>query len=142
MADISVTAANVHVYDGARTDIVQVNETVTAGQSVYPGSDGKWRKTEADDAETSAGAVSTSPPAIVLVGAAADGYAVIVRKGPMDVGATLTVGTAYIVSATSGGIAPAADFAGYTGAWQVHLGYASTTSRLEVNPFFTGATIA
>lgn len=139
MADLSITAANVHVH-GSSTQIrtVQFGETMTAGMSAYlKSSDQKFWKADAN------GSIATAEAkGVVLVGAAADAYGVIVEKGLMDVGATLTVGVPYIVSTAAGAIAPAPDWAGYTGSWQNHLGYATATDTLDVQPRLTGASVA
>jgi hypothetical protein len=136
MADLSITAANVKIKGSdAVTKIVQFGETMTAGQSTYlKPSDQKYWKA---DANASAEAAAAS--AVVLIGAAGDAYGVIGTGGPIDVGATLTVGVPYIVSTTAGGIAPASDFSGYSGAFQTHLGYATATSTIYLKPYVTGA---
>lgn len=136
MSDLSITAANVKVRGATTlTKIVQFGETMTAGQSTYLKlSDQKYWKADAN------GSVDTAAAsAVVLVGAAGDAYGVIVERGPMDLGATLTVGVPYIVSTTAGGIAPASDFSGYSGSWLTHLGYATAANSIDIRPFVTGA---
>ena len=136
MADITVTAANVHIYGGAIIEVVQFGEAMTAGQSTYQlSSDLKYYK-----ADTDASAAAAAAKGVVITGAATGAYGVICNSGAIDVGATLTVGVPYIVSATAGGIAPAPDFAGYTGAFEQHLGYASAADTLVLAPATTGAT--
>lgn len=136
MADLSITAANVKVKSATtRTKIVQFGETMTAGQATYlKSSDQKYWKA---DANASAEAAAAS--GVVLVGAAGDAYGVIVEGGAMDLGATLTVGVPYIVSTTAGGIAPASDFSGYSSSYLTHLGYATSTSSIDIRPLVTGA---
>jgi hypothetical protein len=136
MADLSITAANVKIKGSdAVTKIVQFGETMTAGQSTYlKASDQKWWKA---DANASAEAAAAS--AIVLVGAAGDAYGLVCTGGPMDLGATLTVGVPYIVSTTAGGIAPAPDFSGYSSSFLTHLGYATATSTIYIKAYVTGA---
>lgn len=137
MADLSITAASVKIKGSdAITKIVQFGETMTAGQSTYlKPSDQKWWKADAN-----ASAEAAAAKAVVLVGAAGDAYGVICEGGPMDLGATLTVGVPYIVSTTAGGIAPASDFAGYSGSFLTHLGYATATGTIYLKPYVTGAT--
>jgi hypothetical protein len=136
MADLSITAANVKIKSATtRTKIVQFGETMTAGQPAYlKSTDLKYWKADANASAAAAAALG-----VVLVGAAGDAYGVIVDSGAMDLGATLTVGVPYIVSTTAGGIAPASDFAGYTGSFLTHLGYATSTSSIDIRPFVTGA---
>jgi hypothetical protein len=135
MADLSITAANVKAGGtSCIPTLVQFGETMTAGQSAYLNSaDGKYYKADADAAGKQAGT------AVVLVGAAGDAYGVI-ANGYVIIGATVTNGMAYIVSATAGGIAPVGDFSGYSGATQQHLGYGVGTTILDVRPYATGAT--
>lgn len=136
LADLSITAANVKA--GGATclpQVVQFGETMTAGQSTYlKASDQKYWKADAN--VTAAEAKAT---AVVLVGAAGDAYGVI-ATGPVIIGATVANGMAYIVSTTAGGIAPVSDFAGYTGAFEQHLGYGVGTTIIDVKPHTTGAT--
>lgn len=136
MADLSITAANVKI-KGVDTAlrVVQFGETMTAGQSTYlKTSDSKYWKADANVSLEAA-----SARGVVITGAAGDAYGVIAESGPVDVGATLTVGVPYIVSTTAGGIAPASDFAGYTGSFLQHLGYATATGTLILRPYATGA---
>lgn len=136
MADLTITAANVHIQSSTtRTRIVQFGEAMTPGQSTYlNGATQKYLKADAN-----ASAAQAAATGVVLVGAAIDAYGVIVESGPMDLGATLTVGVPYVVSTTAGGIAPASDFAGYTGAFLTHLGYATAADSIDIRPHVTGA---
>ncbi len=128
MADLTVTAANVAIAgEDARIRKVQAGEAVTQGQPCYlKSSDGKYYKADADlsaDASAAAG--------IVITPASADGYFVIAESGPVNVGATLTVGETYAVSATAGGIAPIGDLV--TGDYPTILGTATTASKLVLS---------
>ena len=136
MADLSITAANVKVKGAnAVLRVQQFGETMTAGQATYlKSTDNKWWKSDAN-----ASAEAANAKGVVMIGAAGDAYGVIAESGPIDVGATLTVGVAYIASTTAGGIAPAADFTGYSGSFLTHLGYATSTSTLDLRPYSTGA---
>lgn len=136
MADLSITAANVKAGGSTcRSQTVQFGETMTAGQSTYlNGSDGKYWK-----ADSNLSAAAAQGVAVVMIGAAADAYGLI-GTGPIIIGAAVTNGVPYIVSTTAGGIAPASDFAGYTGSWQQHLGYAISATVIDVKPLTTGAT--
>lgn len=139
MADLTITPANVHAQgEDTRIRVVQFGDAMAAGKAFCYAIESGVQKAFLADATTASGL--TDCKGVVLVGAADDGYGVVCEGGPIDVGATLTAGTAYILSETAGGIAPAADFSGYTSATQVHIGYASATDQLEVKPFATGAT--
>lgn len=136
MADLSITAANVAVGNAStRTKIVQFGETVTNGQSVYlKASDGKYWK-----ADVNASSEAAAAEGVVLVGAAGDAYGAIVIEGQIIIGATVTNGLGYGVSATAGGIAPDSDFAGTTGGFQRHLGHGIGTTKIDIRPKTTGA---
>ena len=136
MADLSITAANVGLTDtvGAVTQNVQVGEAVTQGQPGYLHTDSKYYQTDAD-----AGAPNAAATGIFLTPAAADEYAVFLTSGPVDLGATLTVGETYIVSGTKGGIAPIGDAA--SGWFKTTLGNAITASRLDVDIDASGVAV-
>jgi hypothetical protein len=102
MADISQTAANVGIgVANAPTKQVQFAESVTQGQPVYEGTDGKYSRCDANDTVTKAACKG-----IVLTPAGADGWGLIAvpsttpGKSLVNLGATLAVGTQYAVSAT------------------------------------------
>jgi hypothetical protein len=128
MADLSITAANVALAgSSALTRRVQVGEAVAQGQpGYYVGSENKYYQTDADDSATKADA-----KCIFLTPAAADGYAVICESGEVNLGATLTVGTTYVVSATKGGIAPIGDLT--TDDYVTILGIATSASTLQLD---------
>lgn len=67
---------------------------------------------------------------IVLSGGTANQQGVILTAGPLIVGATVTVGETYCVSANYGGICPIADVG--TGKYLTYLGYASSTTVIRV----------
>lgn len=129
MATISQTAANVAVGSATtRVRVVQVGEGVTQGNCVrLDASDGKYYKS---DANLSASAAKCD--GIVLTPASTNGYCVIALPGEgskVNLGATLTVGTTYAVSPTSGAIEPLADIT--TASYVTQIGTASTTALLD-----------
>lgn len=127
MADLTVTAANVAMGGAdARVRPVQVGEAVSQGEPVYfDVSTDKWYLAEAG------GVVAKSVArGIVLTPAAADGQSVIVTEGLVNIGATLSVGEVYVVSATAGGIAPIGDLT--TGDFVTVLGVATSTSLIDL----------
>ena len=128
MADLTITAANVKKGAGARTEEGVAGVAITAGQLVYrEEATGKYKLTDAD---------SATPEARTLLGvalhaAAADQPLVILKSGRYAAGATVAVGTAYIASATAGGLCPIADAA--TGMYPTLLGFAVSTTEIQVD---------
>jgi len=131
MADLSITAANVKLSGtagAATTKTVTFGETVTNGQAVYKkSSDGKYWLADNDVALGAAADVA----GIALVGNSADGVGVIVTAGPMVIGATVTDGMNYVLSSTTGAIAPVADLG--SSDYIVSLGHAISTTVLHVD---------
>jgi hypothetical protein len=113
---------------------VQVGESVTQGQPGYQlASDSKYYQTDANVSATTARAVG-----IFLTPASTNGYAVFAEGAGLTVnlGATLTVGETYCVSATKGAICPIADLT--TGDYPCIIGTAATTSTLVTVFSFAG----
>lgn len=133
MADLTITAANVAVgSQTTRISIVQVGEAITQGQPIYLDSaTAKYLKGDAN-VDAKAGVDS-----IALTAAASDGYVVRASSGLINLGATLTVGTIYVLSDTAGGIMPTADLS--AGDNVVILGAATTTALLNLDIQVTGA---
>lgn len=126
MADLSITAANVaHAAVGLQTSTKQAGEALTQGEPVYV-SDGKYFKADADASAGTAEVVG-----IAMTAASTDGYFTMASSGPINLGATLTVGETYVLSATAGGIAPIGDLE--TGDYVTTLGIATTASRLDLS---------
>ena len=138
MADLSITVANVEpglAANGALFSEGTAGGTITAGQPLYIDSgDSDSLKPCDADVEASADAVG------IALHAALDGQPIEYQtSGPMDLGATLTVGAAYYVSDTAGGVKPAADLA--AGEYVTLLGVASAADVLEVRLLSTGAQV-
>lgn len=133
MADLTQTAENVGISGKAVTVIsVQVGEAVTQGMPGYRNaSDNKYYQGEGGD--TAAKAVSLG---VFMTPAATDGYAFLATKGPVDLGATLVVGTVYAQSSNKGKVAPVADLT--TGDYVTTLGVASAADALQLNIDSTG----
>lgn len=134
MADITITAANVKVESGAviAPAPVQVGEAVTQGKVGYLDSaTGKYMLAQSDGTAAQAAAAG-----IFVTPAATNGSAVLAKSGPMDLGATLVVGTTYVVSQTAGGIAPIADVA--SGDFVTILGVAVAADQLTLNIVTSG----
>jgi predicted transcriptional regulator len=133
MADLTITAANVVKYSGAFSRSGTAGEDITAGEAVYL-SGGEVMLAQADDEDTDA-AVG------IALNSAADGQPVsYLVAGGLNPGATVTVGTVYVVSAAAaGGIAPLADLASTE--YVTILGVGTTTSRIDVNINVSGVAI-
>jgi len=132
MADLSQTAANVAI-GGTETPFkkVQVGEAVTQGNAVYKSTvDSKWYKADAND--TLAKALVGG---IVLTPAATNGECIIALPSNIEgtslvnLGATLTLGVQYAVSATAGAICPITDIA--SGQFPTSIGFPSTAALLD-----------
>jgi hypothetical protein len=132
VANLSVTAANVRHVSGER-EVKVSGEAITAGVPLYTAiADGKVYK--ADNNDTAAKAAVTH---IALSDAAgADQFVVCAKPDSViNLGATLTVGGIYIVSATVGLIADAADVSTN---FVTVLGIATTAALFKFNPIISG----
>lgn len=137
MADLVQTAANVLAAASARGNIryVTAGGTVTAGMPVYSDADDSNSYKPADaDAQASADAVG------IALNNASDGQPLaVLTEGEINVGATLVVGTIYVVSTGAGAICPAADLA--AGDYVTVLGVAKTAAALELEINSSGVAI-
>lgn len=131
MADLTQTPANVAV-GGAETPTrrVQYGEAIAQGMPVYQSdSDFKFYKSDADTAATAkCGGIALTP-------GSADEYGIIATpstdpdRSLVNLGATLTVGETYVVSTTTGGIAPIGDL--LSGDFACIIGIAKTAALLD-----------
>lgn len=126
MADLTITAANVKAGSNASVDRTGLaGAAVAAGQPVYwDGS--RWQLAD-DNSVTAAARVAGG---IALNGASTDQPLAVLTGGDITIGATLTAGSVYYLSATAGGICPAADLA--TGQYPCIIGIAKSTTVLNV----------
>lgn len=126
MADISVTATSVAPVSDAATAYGTAGETLTAGQPVYrdPADSNYFKKCQKD------GTVQESLVYGITLNGGARGQPIKVQTGGViNLGAILTVGETYIVSATAGGIAPIADVSTH---YVSLLGVALTAANLQM----------
>lgn len=137
MAALSITAANVVAGSNATRENGVAGASVTAGQAVYR--DPTTRKYLLSDADA-ATAAANSVDGIALHGAAANQPLTIQRGGDINLGATLVVGTIYVLDSTAGGIAPASDLG--SGEVAVVLGVATSASNLKLDILNSGAKVA
>jgi hypothetical protein len=131
VADLTQSAVAVKIKSQGNVGIGLAGESLTQGQPIYQSS-GSWYRCDAND--TAAKAASGG---IVLSPAATSGYFVYAAPGTdVDLGATLTVGETYIVSANVGAIAPIGDLA--TASYLTILGVATAAGTLKFNPQVSG----
>jgi hypothetical protein len=128
MSNLTQTAANVGVGSvDVRVRTVISGEAISDGMPVFrKTSDNKWYQSDANVTDRK------YDEAICVKGTgAADGTIVIVdlNGSLVNLGATLVVGTVYVVSATQGAICPLADIS--SGEAILMLGIATTASLLE-----------
>ena len=132
MADLSITPAS--VVAGTDADYYQgvSGGTVTAGMAVYL--DALDNKLKAADANASSKAADVK--GIALHGAS-DGQPLRVQTaGSLTIGATTTVGAAYVLSATPGGIAPIADL--LSAMYTTYVGVGGATNTIKLGLFASG----
>lgn len=136
MADLTVTAASVLATDTAITEVAKAGEAATAGMSAYRSSaDKRWYKSDKDVAEATAeayGVFLSSPLAAAVP-------CIILRSGKYNPGATVAIGTAYVVGEAAGGIAPITDVG--TGERPRLLGFATTAAQIDVQPVNPGVAV-
>lgn len=127
MADLSITPANVVAGGSSVTTDGTAGAAITAGQVVYRDA-ATGRYLLADN--NSGTAAARSPAGIALNGAATGQPVEVLTRGAVTIGATLTPGVAYYLSATAGGICPVADLT--TGHYPTIMGIATSASVLDV----------
>lgn len=125
MADLTITAANVVAGSDAVKSTGVAGVSVTAGQSVYL--DTTTNTYKLADADASA---SVNESSIALHAAAANQPLTVQTGGTITIGATISVGLSYYVSATAGGICPEADLA--SGDFPYLLGFGSATGIITM----------
>lgn len=133
MADLTITAAS--VVPGSNAVInrqYMAGASVTAGQPVYlDAATNTWKLADAN------GSAATAEALGVALHAASSGQPLAVQTaGDITIGATVAVGTIYVLSATAGGIAPSAD--GATGWYTTILGVATTAAIIRLAPNISG----
>lgn len=127
MADLTITASNVVLVDG-NTSEGYAGETITAGQPVYLKSSDELLYKGDNDAGTAPATAAIK--GIALNGASVGQPVTYQTSGTITIGATVTVGTIYVLSATAGGICPAADLA--SGDYVTIIGVASTAAIITM----------
>ena len=142
MADLVITAANVAEGSSGTTVVTnyKAGATITQGQLVYlDPTTSTWKLTDANGgAPLNVSDVSTQI-GVALASVSSGQRLPVQTAGPYTVGATVAVGTWYVVSATPGGIAPVADQAS---GWTATLfGQAISTTQINITPVKNGVAV-
>lgn len=137
--DLSITATSVAPSANAIIRSATAGATITAGKLVYKSAtDNKLYLADGD----SATAATRDCVGIALVSSAAGAPCAYVIEDPaLVIGATVTNGTIYVLSATAGGIAPAADLTTGWYATVVAVGTSSTTVAFRAKPLRTSTAL-
>ena len=107
MANLSITAANV-VEDSVSKQAYTAGATITAGQALYIDT---GNSNVAKLAQSDGTALEATVKGVAMNGASSGQPVYIAVSGDLDIGATVTVGTIYVLSQTAGAICPVADLA-------------------------------
>jgi hypothetical protein len=137
MADLTITAANVVAGSTATVVDGTAGASITAGQVVYH--DGATDTLKLADCDSGTAAVR-SPYGIALHAAASGQPLAVLTAGPITIGATVAASGIYCLSATAGGICPAADLT--TGNYTAVIGVATSTTVIDVKIHEAGVAAA
>jgi hypothetical protein len=135
MADITITPANVEQGPGAVVLHGRAAVDLLAGQVLYRLADGTLGLADANNAS----AIVRKPAGIALHSCAAGQPIGYQTAGRMFIGGTAVKGTIYVLSATAGGICPAADLT--TGHEVGILGVGWDADELQVSIVASGITV-
>ena len=141
MADLTFTASQVLPDSTGTTVRGTAGATITAGQPLYLDSVTNTYKL----ADANASALTAAAVGLALH-AALSGQPITLQTGgspTMGAGAAPTVGIVYVVSATAGGLAPAADLA--SGHYTTIMGVGAASNKLKMpgaGPFASGQVLA
>lgn len=134
MADLSVTAANVATVSGGVCKDFVAGEAIAAGQCVYlKSSNNKWMLAQADGTAEEVGGTPAAPTrfGIAVSTGVLNQFMAVQETGIITMGATVTVGKIYVVSAAAGGVAPVADITVSTHKLTV-LGIGASASTIDM----------
>lgn len=129
MADIAITASAVVKGSGAQTTTGVAGASITAGMVLYSDT---ANANVMKPADANLSALASTVAGIALHAALTGQPITYITAGPLTINAVLTAGKIYVLSATdsAGAIAPVADLA--SGWFTSLLGYASSTTVLNV----------
>jgi hypothetical protein len=127
MADLTVTATSVLPSASANAEYGTLGEAATAGQPVYKkAADSKFYKAQCD------AATDDDVYGILLSGGAAGQPCAVQRTGDITIGATVGIGTIYVLSAAAGGICPSADLVSTNYVTIIGVGVSATDIRMAL----------
>jgi len=136
MADLSITAANCVPSAGSLIEWGTSGATITAGKPIYlDSSTNTWKLADNNDAT----AAVRQATAMSLTGSSAGQPLAYMRSGSLTLGATMTAGTVYYLSATAGGICPVADLS--TGHYVQTIGVATSTTVMQLGFNYSGVAL-
>jgi hypothetical protein len=128
MADLVITAANVVPGTNATKTQGIAGAAITAGQVVYLDSATNTFKL----ADCNSGTAAARVPFGVALDNAASGQPITVQtSGPVTIGAAVTGGVGYYLSANPGGVCPVADMV--AGCFPSFLGFAINATQINLN---------
>jgi hypothetical protein len=131
-AALSITASNVKLISGDKTDGAVAGEAITAGMGVYQkAADARWYKAQCDGTAEEAGSLVGVGIALGTADAAGAVISVARHGAVVQIGAG-TAGTVYYVGATAGGINPVADLATTNYSTPIAIGVGSSPARVQI----------
>lgn len=138
MADLSVTAASCVPVAGTGTGVKWGTSggTLAAGKPIYlDSSTGTWKLADNNDAT----AAVRQATALCLTGSSSGQPVAYMTDGQVTLGATMTAGVVYYLSATAGGICPVADLT--SGMYPCAIGIATSTTVLQLGFNYSGVAL-
>ena len=137
--DLVQTSTSVAVVSGGNQLTFPAQGVITAGQTVYKNASGQWQLAQAGAGSTALQSGYGTNYGIALNNAPAAGMPLTAfvpsgagQSSQINVGATLVVGTVYIISVNNpGAICPLADWI-TTNQYLTYLGFGVTTTALEM----------
>jgi len=137
--DLSITATSVAPSANAIIRSATAGATITAGKMVYKSATDQ--KLYLADCDSATAAVRDCVGIALVSSAAGAPCAYVIEDPALVIGATVTNGTIYVLSATAGGIAPAADLTTGWYATVVCVGTSTTTVAFRAKPLRTGTAL-
>lgn len=125
MSNLAITAASVTRGTGGTSATDICGATVTAGQAVYKDASNLMQLADAD-----VNAIKAAVTGIALHASLSGQPLTYQTGGPINIGATVAVGTVYVLSATAGGICPSTDLA--TGMYTSIIGIGTSATQITM----------
>ena len=125
MADLTITSANVRMGDDNTSVSLIAAEDISSGDVIRVDNNQIYK------AIASSTVSNAAAYGIAITSGTTGNKVSYVTNGTLTIGATLVLNTLYVLSATSGKIAPFADLT--TGQWVTLLGVPKSTSLLSLN---------